>query len=116
MGRSQREKGKRGERQACEALEALTGIPWERSARQSRALGGQGCPDLVPTSGASVGLHPEVKVGKAPPALPALEQAIADASPGCLPFALVRRDRGEWVVVVRASEVVELVRRMGGGA
>jgi hypothetical protein len=113
VSRAQREKGKRGERQACEVLAELTGVEWERSASQSRRDGGKGRPDLVPCDpDARPGLHPEVKVGKAPPALPALEQACEDARGGAVPFALVRRDRGEWVLVVRVADLDALLGRL----
>jgi len=59
-------------------------------------------------------VHVEVKVGKAPPCLSALEQAIADAGPGCVPFALVRRDRGKWVLVVEVERFEELCRALRG--
>lgn len=114
MGRSQRDKGKRGELAAREPLLELTGREWERSARQSRTRGGEGCPDLVPADGAVHPLHPEVKVGAAPPVLPALEQAEGDATPGSVPVALVKRDRGEWTLAVRVADFWRLVEACGG--
>ena len=113
MGKASRDKGKRGELAAREALALLTGCDaWERGARQSRRGGGAGSPDLV--CEARPGLHPEVKVGRAPPALPALEQAIEDAAPGCTPFALVKRDRGAWVLVVEVDRFEELCSKLQG--
>lgn len=114
MGRSQRAKGQRGELAAREPLRLLTGIEWERSARQARARGGEGCPDLVPADGRVHALHPEVKVGAAPPALPALVQAEQDATPGSVPVALVKRDRDAWALVVRVEEFWRLVEVLGG--
>lgn len=114
MGRSQRAKGQRGELQARDPLRILTGREWERSARQSRARGGEGVPDLVLSDGGTHVLHPEVKVGAAPPVLPALEQATADATPGSIPAALVKRDRGEWVLAIRVEDFWPLVAACGG--
>lgn len=113
MGRPSRDKGKRGELQAREPLALLTGCTWERSANQSRVRGGRGNPDLVCDE--RPGLHPEVKVGKAPPCLPALQQATEDAGEGCVPFALVRKDRGRWVLMVEVERFEDLCRALRGG-
>lgn len=114
MGRASRDKGKRGELAAREPLAALTGCDgWERGARQSRRGGGKGCPDLV--CDARPGLHPEVKVGRAPRLWAALEQAIEDAAPGCVPFVIAKQDRGRWVLLVEVDRLEELVERLRGG-
>lgn len=113
MGKASRDKGKRGELQAREPLLHLTGCVWERSARQSRPGGGKDCPDLLCTERPN--LHVEVKVGKAPPVLPALDQATWDAAEGAVPFALVKRDRGQWVLVVEVARFEDLVRALKGG-
>jgi hypothetical protein len=112
-GRSSRRKGQRGELQAREPLLLLTGLEWERGARQSRRGGGAGNPDLVPADGQRCDLHPEVKVGRAPPVLPALAQATEDAAEGAVPVALVRRDRGRWVLAVAVEDFERLVRACG---
>lgn len=113
MGRSQRAKGIRGELEARAILRQLTGVEWERSARQAGLRGGEGCPDLIPTSGCHR-LHPEVKVGAAPPVIPALHQAERDCTPGSVPVVLARRDRDGWVLAVRAEQLWELVEALGG--
>ncbi len=114
MGKASRSKGKRGELAAREPLLTLTGREWERSARQSRSRGGEGCPDLVPADGSVHRVHPEVKVGRAPPCLPALAQAEEDATPGSIPLALVKRDRERWVLVVHVDDLWPLVEACGG--
>jgi hypothetical protein len=112
-GRYSRTKGQRGEREACEPMRLLTGIEWERSARQSRALGGKGCPDLVPVDGSAPAVHAECKLQARPNPLAALAQATEDAAPGAVPVALVRRDRGRWVLAVAVEDFEALVRACG---
>jgi hypothetical protein len=112
-GAASRRKGKAGELQAREPLLLLTGLEWERGARQSRRGGGAGNPDLVPADGSPPPWHVEVKVGRAPPVLPALAQATEDAAPGAVPVALVRRDRGRWVLAVAVEDFEALVRACG---
>ena len=51
-----REKGKRGEREACEALQHVTGIPWMRTAQAS----GKHTADVMPVD-FTLHLHVEVK-------------------------------------------------------
>lgn len=119
MGRSQRQKGARGELEARSVLASLSGVAtWRRSANQSGRFGGAGQPDLV--SPDRPGLHPEVKVGKAPPLFPALDQARQDARNGDIPFVVARRDQlrpgspATWVLVVAVEDLPELIRRLGG--
>jgi hypothetical protein len=113
IGRLARTKGAKGERQACEPMRLLTGTEWERSARQSRALGGEGCPDLVPVDGSVPTVHAEIKLQARPRVLGALEQATEDAAEGAVPVALVRRDRGRWVLAVAVEDFERLVRACG---
>ncbi len=113
MGRASRDKGKRGELAAREPLLLLTGCVWERSANQSRTRGGKGNPDL--TCSERPGLHPEIKVGaKAPNWRTALDQATEDAAPGCVPFCLLKQDRGRWVLVVEVDDFAALVAALKG--
>jgi hypothetical protein len=112
-GRSSRRKGARGELAARSVLEDLTGVEgWERSARQQRRKGGDEVPDLVHPDRPR--LHPEVKVGRAPPVLPGLDQAIEDASPAAVPFVLAKKSdgSGRWVLVVEAARFWELVEAL----
>lgn len=111
MGAGSRRKGKRGELEACHALTELTGREWRRSAIQSRG-GGAEAPDIV--CGDLPRSHCEVKRGKAIGLWAALRQAERDASGDQLPWVLARRDREEWVVLVRLRDVVELGEMLGG--
>lgn len=115
MGAFSRNKGKRIELAAREPLALLTGCEWERSANQARAKGGQDNPDLRCPE--RPGLHVEVKGGaRAPHWKPALTQATEDAGEGCVPFALLREDRGRWVLVVEVARFEELVAALKGAA
>jgi hypothetical protein len=112
-GRSSRRKGAVGELAACRVLDRLTQVEgWERSARQSRAKGGDGVPDVVHPD--RPGLHCEVKVGAAPPVLAGLEQAIEDALPTSVPFVLAKRNdgQGRWVIAVEVTRLWDLVREL----
>ena len=70
--------------------------------------------DLVPADGSTHIVHPEVKVGAAPPVLPALDQAECDAMPGSIAVVLVKKDRQDWVLAVRVEDFWDLVEALGG--
>lgn len=113
MGSSSRRKGASGEREACVALTALTGAEWKRSLVQTR-LGGCEAPDVVCAQ--CPGLQTEVKRGKRNLNLwGALKQATEDAGEDRLPWVVARRDREEWVALVRLEDLPELCRRLGLG-
>ena len=94
MGKAQREKGKRGEREAAQKFEAVTGI---RSRRSAQATGQTGQPDLD----CNAPIHCEVKVRKSIGACRYYEQAERDCLPHRVPFVLMREDRGEWFVMIK---------------
>ena len=108
MGLKSRNKGKRGEREACELLRPL--FPdVRRRAMQARG-GGEGA-DLDNTPGC----HVEVGIGNVNPRAK-WEQAIADEhaarSRGDFakePIALTRRDNGTWLVTMSAEAWMRLV-------
>ena len=119
MAKKSRDKGKRGEREACEALRDL--FPnVQRTAMQGR--GGHEGADLKNTPG----FHIEVGVGRVNPR-EKWEQANADAFPGHedvdvdarrietwhrhVPIALTKRDRGEWLVTMSLEDWKEIVKR-----
>lgn len=100
MGRKSRQKGKRGEREACDLLrERFPNV--RRSAMQAR--GGLEQPDLLCTPGWWV----EVGVGRVNPRTK-WEQAERDRAAAIdsyeeltmAPLALTKSDRGEWLVTV----------------
>jgi hypothetical protein len=94
MGAAQREKGKRGERQAAEKLRELYPAA-QRTIAQSR--GAEDC-DV-----SGLPWWVEVKIGKAPPVLAAMRQALRDTD-GRPPLVMTHQDRGEWLVTMRFDD------------
>jgi hypothetical protein len=109
-GRSSRDKGKRGELEACEYLAMTLGGRWTRTGsaqrRQDAKLADVTCDDWPD-------LHVEVKRGKRNLNLwAALEQAKRDsAGTGRTPVVLARRDREQWVLFAEADDLMRLQRR-----
>lgn len=97
-----RNKGARIEREAAKALAAVTGLPHERGARN----GVPGADDCVGWPG----VHEEVKGRKKIAALRWLDQSIADAGDD-LPIVVMKEDRGEFVLMVRLSDLPRLAER-----
>lgn len=97
-----RSKGARHERDVARKLSELLGIQIERGARNGVAGGDDifGWP----------GVHVECKVRKTIAALAWLEQSIRDAKDD-LPVVVMRKDRGENVLMVRLSDLPRLCER-----
>ncbi len=103
MGRMQRAKGARLEREAALALQDVTGVLWERSARNGVA----GAIDLVsqyPWSAYAV----EVKGRHAISVIRWLEQAEQSGRPGVV---MLREDHGGWCVLLRLDTASRLYHR-----
>ena len=103
MGRMQRAKGARLEREAALALQGVTGAMWERCARNGVA----GAIDLcchAPWDGYAV----EVKGRHAISVIRWLEQAEQSGRPGVV---LMREDHGEWVILLRLRTAERLYHR-----
>jgi len=83
MGKSQREKGKRGEREAVAQLKKIGCIHAERRVRNC-----EGDSDLV---GAILGVSFEVKLEKRTAIVPAIKQAIADQTYSVNPEAIAEK-------------------------
>lgn len=114
MGKSEREKGKAGERELAELFRAH-GIGARRGvqsggagSRQAREGSLDGRPDVVQDLD---WLHVEVKRVNSFALRPALAQAQADARPGEVPSVWQRGDRQDWVVVLRGVDFLDLVKR-----
>lgn len=106
-----RNKGSRGEREACRLLEELTGELWRRSANQAR-LGAQ-MPDVMLAS-VRHSEGPEVKIGRHWVLSQAVVQAKRDAAEfGRLPWVMGRRDRGAWIVAVPSRDAGRLLDVLG---
>lgn len=107
MGKSQRQKGKRGERATAaelrEALPAYADII--RRGWQTR----QGDDDsdvILP------GYWPEVKTGKQPNIRAALKQAVEDSKGRGIPLAIIRDDRKEPICALRWSDMLQLLKKV----
>jgi Holliday junction resolvase len=97
-----REKGKRGERQAAEALKSILGWQAFRSAQVS----GKFSADLL---GVPAKVHCEVKFYESIAALRFMAQAVRDAKPNQIPFVVMRENKSpDWVVMVRLKDLKEL--------
>ena len=96
-------KGKVGEREWAAVL-STHGFTARRGQQHA---GGPESPDVVcPALGH---LHFEVKRVEALRINPALDQALADASPSQIPVVAWRQNRRPWVIVMQAEEFLRLV-------
>lgn len=102
MGRSQREKGKRGERELAGLLREY-GYDCRRGQQY---CGASGDADVVGLSG----IHIECKRVEKLNLLDAVSQAVRDAAKGLLPAVFHRKDRCEWLVTMRFVDWMELYR------
>lgn len=109
MGKAQRDKGKRGEREVVGIMRGL-GFAAARRARQSDGAVDPdvaGCPDL----------WIEVKRRKNIAAARYMDQAVGDAKEKGIPTVFLREDGGQWMVMIRADDVpafaAEIVSRSG---
>jgi len=102
MGKMQRDKGKRGEREVVQVMQSLG---WTE-ARRSRQSDGAVDPDVA-------GCDPlwiEVKRRKSIAACRFMDQCDEDTKkdPHRLPLVFMREDGGEWLVTVKADQLFQL--------
>ena len=93
-------KGNKGELELLHLLEAR-GL--EAVRNDQRYAGGRGNPDI-----ALPGLHLEVKRVEVLRLTEALNQAEADAAGHALPVVMHRRNRGEWVAILRLDDFLAM--------
>ena len=105
MSATSRRKGKDGERQLRDLLREH-GFAAERGAQHR---GGPTSPDVVCTS--LPGIHFECKRTERIQIRPAINQAIHDAGTNRIPVVAWRQNRGEWLCCLRASDLLEILRR-----
>ena len=103
MGRSQRQKGKRGEREAAAELGAILGVAARRGVQYQ---GGPESPDVVLDG---VPIHVEAKRTERLSLWAAVEQAKADAPEGSVPIVWHKCNRRPSVVIVETDRLWELV-------
>ena len=106
MGRSQREKGKRGEREAAAELAAVLGCSARRGVQYQ---GGNDSPDVVLDG---VAIHVEAKRTEKLLLWPAVEQAREDAPSTSVPIVWHRPNRRGSVVIVETARLLELAREV----
>lgn len=108
MGKSSREKGKRGEREFATAL-VKRGFDGARRGQQYR--GGEHSADVVCAELSP--LHFEVKRTEALRLWEALEQAERDAGQGEIPVVAHRANDRPWVVILKLDDLLTLADLMG---
>lgn len=113
MGKTSREKGKRGEREAVTNLKRIGCLSAERRVRNC-----EGDSDLVD---AIPGVSIEVKLEARTAIVPAMKQAIAQAEPGEVPCVIHRETlpRGggpanPWLLTIRLQDLPALLKAYQG--
>ena len=101
MGRMEREKGKRGEREAARAVEEYLGVTARRGQQR---VGGPDSPDIIVSIPK---VHVEVKRVEKLSLYTAIEQAIQEAD-GEIPLVLHRRNGKQWLAVVPLDRLMDL--------
>ena len=107
MGKSQREKGKRGERELAVKLREY-GYDCRRGQQY---CGINGDADVLGLPG----IHIECKRVERLNIQIAMEQSKRDAAEGEFPTVFHRRDRSEWLVTMRLEDWAELFREWDSG-
>ena len=107
MGRSEREKGKSGEREAASEWRRLFGVDARRGVQY---CGGPDAPDIV-TGHAN--LHVEVKRCESGNPYLFLAQAKADAF-GKIPVVLHRKNKKKWLLIMELDSAPAFVREIAG--
>ena len=107
-----KQKGARGE---IEWRNFLRDRGYEDARRTQQYCGNTGDASDVVCSGLER-YHQEVKRTERINVYTALKQAIADSPEGKVPFVAHRRSHEEWVVIVRASDFMDLVEQVSAQA
>ena len=98
-----RDKGKRGEREWAAFLREH--FDCKDARRGVQYSGGTDSPDVV---NGIPGTHAEVKRTERLQLHKAMAQAIADAGSGAVPYVASKRNRDDWLVTLRASDLKRL--------
>lgn len=106
-----KQKGKRGELDARDHVTEVLGLAKGDIRRSQQYCGrGEDSADIVGLNG----IHMEVKRTEKLVLYKALDQAITDAKNGNIPIVLHRKNRREWVVIVRLTDLPELSKKLSG--
>ena len=108
MGRSEREKGKRGERTTAKVIAERFNVDAHRGWQ---ARDGADAPDVVGLSGWWI----EVKSGKRLSPKAALEQADEARKPDDVPVAVLRSDRERPMAIMFWEDLLHLMQTAGVG-
>jgi Holliday junction resolvase len=109
MGKSQREKGKVGERDLCHTLNEV-GLPGPEFRRGRQYAGHPDAPDIV---GGPANLHWECKRCERVQIKQWMAKAVEDAGDK-LPVVAFRWNGGEWLACVRLADLKELAASIAG--
>ena len=101
---NQREKGKRGERQAAEAIRQALGI----TARRAQQFSGEGSADLVVDAD---GVHWEVKFVERESVRAWMRQAITDGGDN-VPAVVHKKSREPWLLTLPLERAYEFFIRL----
>ena len=105
-GINSRQKGKRGELEACHVLRKLWLVP--TLIRAAQACGAYAA-DLIC---ALPLFHFEVKRYKTIASTKFMEQAVEDKNDGQIPVVVQREDHGEWLLVIRLEDSETFARTL----
>jgi len=100
MAINSKQKGKRGELEACKALETILNISHRRSVQY---CGKAGDADIIGLKG----IHFEVKRSEKMNLYEALSQAVKDAKNDDIPVVMHRKNNKDWVLVLKAENIVD---------
>tara|TARA_S200002703_G_scaffold386_1_gene671 strand:+ start:810 stop:1151 length:342 start_codon:yes stop_codon:yes gene_type:complete len=106
MGKSQREKGKEGEREWAKILRLVGGFSSAR--RGVQFSGGTDSPDVQCEE--LSGFHCEVKRVEKLNVYDAMNQAKADASCNQIPYVAHRRNNCRWLVTCEGDDFIKLIQ------
>lgn len=104
MGKTSREKGKRGERELAKELKSVLGIDARRGQQHS------GSPDSPDVITSLPGVHFECKRVEQLRLYPSLEQASSDSGDDQIPILAHRRNRKPWTITLYLDDLPELCR------
>lgn len=107
MAINSRTKGAAGERELAKKLTEVFGC----EARRGQQF--QGSPDSPDVVTSLDGVHIECKRVERFEIYKAIEQAKRDSGQDEIPIVCHRKNRGEWLAVVRLDDLPELVERLG---
>jgi len=99
-----RERGKRGERDARDAIRKCWGI-------QSAYRAAQSAGSLSADLGGTGDIHCEVKLRKSIAVYDFIEQAIRDCK-NKVPVVLMRRDRSDWLLMMRLEDTQRFIHAL----